>query len=158
MTLSELKNALHEVDQLRFTLADSTLVPEHFHLTEIGKATKTFIDCGGKHHQEHKATLQLWVNTDVDHRLSPKKFRNIIRLSEPLFNGEDLEVEVEYQTGTVGKYGLSFNGSEFVLQPTTADCLAPDLCGIDAMRNKKKISLGSLGTANASCVPGSGCC
>jgi hypothetical protein len=62
---------------------------------------------------------------------------------------EDLEVEVEYQSDTVGKYGLAFDGTRFQLTPTKTDCLAKEKCGIPEETED---------TSNASCNPSSGCC
>ncbi|CAM4098801.1 hypothetical protein GILI108418_04590 [Gillisia limnaea] len=47
MKLSEIKDILRQADLLQFVLPDGNLVPRHFHVTEIGKVTKHYIDCGG---------------------------------------------------------------------------------------------------------------
>lgn len=159
MKLTELQNALQTMDEVHFTLPDGKFIPRHYHLTEIGLATKTFVDCGGKKHTDKKVTLQLWTSIDYNHRLKSDKFLNIINTSLPLFEGEDLDVEVEYQTDTVGKFGLDFDGNNFNLLGTKTDCLATDLCGIDAIKNKAKKSLTELGTKiENACTPGGGCC
>nr|MBP7875349.1 hypothetical protein [Bacteroidales bacterium] len=67
---------------------------------------------------------------------------------------EDAEIEVEYQSDTIGKYDLDFNGKTFVLKSKTTACLAQDVCGIPV--EKQKIKLSALN--NASCTPNSGCC
>jgi hypothetical protein len=82
---------------------------------------------------------------------------NIIALSEKTLGIEDAEVEVEYQSDTIGKYNLEFNGTDFLLIATTTNCLASDKCGIPA--EKLKVNLSTLATAEASCcTPGGGCC
>ena len=68
----------------------------------------------------------------------------------------DLEIEVEYQGATIGKYGLDFDGTHFLLINTQTDCLAKDNCGIP--EEKKKVALSSLETAAPCCDPSSGCC
>ena len=69
----------------------------------------------------------------------------------------DLEVEVEYQSDTIGKYGLDFNGKEFLLTTKQTACLASDACGIPA--EKLKIKLSDLqAIEQSSCTPGGGCC
>jgi len=159
MKLTELQQALQTMDEVHFTLPNGKFVPRHYHLTEIGLNTKSFIDCGGKRHDDKKVTLQLWTSIDYHHRLKVDKFLNIIESSLPLFEGEDLEVEVEYQSDTVGKYELGFNGTNFELVGTKTDCLATELCGIDAIKTKVKKSLATLGNAAESCcTPGGGCC
>jgi 5-hydroxyisourate hydrolase-like protein (transthyretin family) len=70
---------------------------------------------------------------------------------------EDLEIEVEYQAETIGKYDLGFNGTDFVLKNKQTACLAQDSCGIPADKLKVNISQVAAST-NACCTPGGGCC
>lgn len=156
MTLSEIKSKLPQLSQLTFLLPDGSSVPAHFHITEVGQVTKRFIDCGGTLRDEKSINFQLWEDGDYDHRLGAKKLLDIIQLSEKVLGLEDLEIEVEYQGDTIGKYGLDFNGEAFVLTKTMTDCLAKDKCGIPAQ--KPKVSLATLSSASSSCAPGSGCC
>lgn len=156
MKLSEIKSQLPQLSQLSFQLPDGTSVPAHFHITEIGQVTKRFIDCGGTLRDEKTVNFQLWEDGDYDHRLGAKKLLDIIQLSERVLGLEDLEVEVEYQGDTIGKYGLEFDGEAYVLTKKTTDCLAKDKCGIPAQ--KPKVRLSSLSASDSSCAPGSGCC
>lgn len=156
MTLSEIKSKLPQLSQLTFILPDGNSVPAHFHITEVGQVTKRFIDCGGTLRDEKSINFQLWEDGDYDHRLGAKKLLDIIQLSEKALSLEDLEIEVEYQGDTIGKYGLDFNGEAFVLTKTMTDCLAKDKCGIPAQ--KPKVRLAALSSAANSCAPGSGCC
>jgi len=155
MKLSEIKQTLQTVDSVIFELQNGTLVPEHFHVTEVGVVTKHFIDCGGTVRNEKVANFQLWNANDFDHRLKPKKLLNIIGLSEKVLGMQDLEIEVEYQSETIGKYDLEFNGKNFVLLAKHTNCLAIDSCGISA--EKMKFNLIDL-TPNTTCSPGGGCC
>ena len=109
MKLSEVKQILDSTDSVNFKLENGTKVPEHFHVTEVGVITKHFIDCGGTVRNEKVANFQLWNANDTDHRLKPKKLLDIIALSEKVLEMEDLEIEVEYQAETIGKYELDFN-------------------------------------------------
>lgn len=157
MQLSEIKSKLPELSQLTFRLPDGTAVPAHFHITEIGQINKRFIDCGGTLRDEKVINFQLWEDGDYDHRLGAKKLLDIIQLSEKVLSLEDLDVEVEYQGDTIGKYGLEFSEGEFRLTSKMTDCLAKDKCGIPAQ--KPKIRLSTLSSsASGSCAPGSGCC
>ena len=153
MKLSEVKRQLTKVQGVNFELPDGTLVPEHFHVTEVGVITKHFIDCGGNVRTEKKANFQLWGANDFEHRLQPQKLSNIISLSERILGIEDLEIEVEYQGDTIGKYDLEFNGENFVLTAKQTACLASDKCGVPS--DKLKVSKPQV--AN-SCAPGGGCC
>lgn len=52
MKLSQVKKHLSTISTLKFQLPNGELVPEHFHVTEIGKISNQFIDCGGTVRQE----------------------------------------------------------------------------------------------------------
>ncbi|SDH30347.1 DUF6428 family protein [Winogradskyella thalassocola] len=156
MKLSEIKSKLKALDTIAFQLPNGTLVPNHFHVTEVGKISKHFIDCGGTVRTENVANFQLWETDDYDHRLHPEKLLNIIELSEKVLEIEDLEIEVEYQGDTIGKYGLDFDGTNFLLTSKLTDCLAKDKCGIPEQKPKLKFS--DLQNEGPSCAPGSGCC
>jgi hypothetical protein len=62
---------------------------------------------------------------------------------------EDHEIEVEYQQSTIGKFGLTFDGRNFILTNKQTDCLAKDACGIPPKEQKEE---------SACCSPKSGCC
>jgi len=70
---------------------------------------------------------------------------------------DNLEIEVEYQGTTIGKYGLDFDGKNFLLTTKLTDCLAKDQCGVPQDKPKVKLSELQKQTVN-SCAPGSGCC
>ncbi|WP_417198605.1 DUF6428 family protein [Bizionia sp.] len=155
MKLSEIKQHLSQLETIAFQLPNGQLVPNHFHVTEIGKINKHFIDCGGTVRTENVINFQLWEANDYDHRLHPEKLVSIIELSEKILNLEDLEIEVEYQGSTIGKYDLDFDGTNFLLTNKQTDCLAKDKCGIPA--GKSKLKLSEIEKID-SCAPGSGCC
>ena len=155
MKVSDIKQLLTTLKSVTFQLPNGTFVPEHFHVTEVGLVTKHFIDCGGTIRNEKVANFQLWDANDFDHRLKPEKLLNIIQLSEEKLGMEDLEIEVEYQAETIGKYDLDFNGKNFVLVSKQTACLASDACGIP--QDKLKVNLAEVTTQN-SCKPGGGCC
>lgn len=166
MTLSEVKKKLSTLDKIAFQLPDGNLVPSHFHVTEVGKVSKNFIDCGGTQRKEEVVNFQLWNAEDYDHRLHPEKLMSIIELSEKALAIGDLEVEVEYQaeiedsqtplknlkTGlqTIGKFGLDFDGQNFLLTTKQTDCLAKEKCGIPEEVTQQK--------SENNCDPESGCC
>lgn len=101
-------------------------MPEHFHVT------KRFIDCGGTVREEAAVNFQLWDANDYEHRLKPAKLLSIIKLSEEAL--EDLEVE--YQSDTIGRYGLNFNEKHFFHTSKTTACLATDVCGVSNVNQK----------------------
>ena len=155
MTIEQIKKVLQSAKTIGFKLPNGEAVPAHFHVTEIGKIDKKFIDCGGTLRHELIANFQLWSSDDYDHRLHPEKLLSIIELSQKKLGIEDLDIEVEYQGQTIGKYGLDFDGSVFVLTTKLTDCLAKDGCIVP--ENKMKLDLSSLTTGN-SCDPNGGCC
>lgn len=156
MKLSEFKKQLSTVTDLNFVLPNGTLVPKHFHVTEIGQIAKNFIDCGGTVRNEKVVNFQLWEANDFDHRLAPKKLNDIIALSEKVLGLEDGEIEVEHQNDTIGKYGVEFNGKDFTLTSKQTNCLANDSCGIPT--EKLKVNLVDLSNNQSCCTPGGKCC
>jgi hypothetical protein len=155
MKLSEVKEALNGMNELTFRLEDGTQVPAHFHVTEVGSVKRNFIDCGGTVRNDEAVNFQLWSANDYDHRLAATKLFEVIRLSEEKLGLTNTEVEVEYQTTTIGTYGLEFDGKAFILTNTQTDCLAKDACGVP--QEQQKITIVES-TQDSSCDPASGCC
>ena len=155
MKLSEIKKILKNLDRIGFQLPNGTFVSSHFHVTEVGKVTKDFIDCGGKVRNETVINFQLWEQNDYDHRLHPEKLITIIALSEKMFMFEDLEIEVEYQgEETIGTYHLDFDGINFLLTSKVTACLALEACGI----SDEKIKGDTSKVQSSCCYPSYGCC
>lgn len=155
MKLSTIKEHLQTLDTIAFQLPNGELVPSHFHVTEVGKVSKNFIDCGGTVRNEEVVNFQLWSADDYDHRLHPEKLLKIIELSEEVLNIPDAEIEVEYQgENTIQKFGLVLEENTFKLTSLQTDCLAKDKCGIP--KQKPRIKLSELPISN--CTPGGGCC
>lgn len=157
MTLYELKNQLKSLDQVHFQYENGERLAAHFHLTELGRIDKHFIDCGGQLRNQTQLSLQLWHANDLEHRLSPEKFNHIIQLSEEKLKLPNAEILVEVQGRTIESYGLDFADDAFVLRKLYTACLATDQCGVPAA--KPKIQLASLGQSAATCcTPGGSCC
>lgn len=131
---------------LHIVLPNGEFVPAHFHVTEVGRVNKQFVDCGGTLRHTTSCSLQAWTATDVGHRLSSDKLSKIMKFALTVLYGlEDLPVEVEYGVGVASTYFLSDvevtpAGLLFVLVGKQTDCLAPDKCGVKQ------------------CCSGSGCC
>jgi hypothetical protein len=153
MLITAFKQTLRELDTLKFQLPNGEFVPAHFHITEVGNITRNFIDCGGVQRQENKLNLQLWVASDTDHRLDPTNLLNILQLAEKQLGNSNVEVEVEYQQSTIGRYKLAFNGAVFQLINTQTACLALNQCGIPQEKPRVRVTASGL-----SCNPNSGCC
>ena len=116
-------------------LPDQSFVPAHFHVTEVGRVQKDFIDCGGTTRSTTACVLQVWVAQDLDHRLDTTMLAKIVRLATPLLKATDLPVEVEYESGTVSQFPVAAaevtpSGVLLHLGTKHTACLAPDQCGV----------------------------
>lgn len=159
MKLQEFKALLSAKETLGFELPNGTMVPSHFHVTEVGKVTKSFIDCGGVLRNETVVNFQLWEADDYDHRLHPEKLIHIIDLAIDKLELPNAEIEVEYQAGTIGKFGIETKGEHFALTNKLTNCLAPDQCGIPSSKPKMQlVDLTVQEDKGSCCSPSSGCC
>jgi hypothetical protein len=123
---------------LHVMLPDGEFVPAHFHVTEVGRVQKDFIDCGGTVRSSATCVLQTWVADDIGHRLEAGKLARIIRLAAPVLKGTDLPVEIEYDAGMVSQYPLTSAevtpaGVLIHLGTKHTTCLAPDRCGVTSI-------------------------
>ncbi len=92
---------------LQFVLPDHQSVPAHFHVTEVGRIDKAFIDCGGTPRTTASCQLQLWTADDINHRLTTGKLAKIIDLAQSILKDDDLPVEVEYGQQYSSIYSVS---------------------------------------------------
>jgi thioredoxin type arsenate reductase len=120
---------------MHFMLPDQSFVPAHYHITEVGRVHKDFIDCGGTVRSLTSCMLQIWVATDLDHRLETTKLAKILEVARPLLKTDDLPVEVEYEDAVVAQYPLGGaevtpSGILFHLGSKHTACLAPEKCGV----------------------------
>ncbi|MFM8578180.1 MAG: DUF6428 family protein [Planctomycetaceae bacterium] len=129
--------AHHPAERMHLMLPDGRFVPAHFHVTEVGRVQKDFIDCGGTRRSTTSCVLQVWVADDTDHRLAAGKLAGIMEVAAPLLGSEELQVEVEYESGVVSQYPIGRAeatpyGLLFELGTKHTACLAPQKCGIDS--------------------------
>ena len=139
MKLSELRAVLAQAPEagLHLMLPGGEFVPAHFHVTEVGRVQKDFIDCGGTKRSAVTCLLQVWIAQDVDHRLTTSKLDAILKLAAPLLKSEELPVEVEYERESVSQFpvgGAEITPAGVLLHLGTkhTECLAPDRCGVGA--------------------------
>ncbi len=137
MTVAELRAVLtaHPESRMHWMLPDQVFVPEHYHITEVGRVQKDFIDCGGTIRSVASCLLQIWVADDKDHRLQTTKLAKIMDVAMPVLKSDDLPVEVEYEAGTISQYALAGvevtpSGLLFHLGVKHTACLAPEKCGV----------------------------
>ena len=149
LRISELRAALTAAPGLPITViwTDGEPIEAHFHVTEVGRVQKDFVDCGGTVRRVVTCLLQTWVGDDTDHRITGGKLLKAFDYAAPVLGGEDLPVELEYEACNVVQLrvvSITAEAGRLVIQlgGKHTDCLAKDVC------------LPSAGT----CAPGSGCC
>jgi hypothetical protein len=159
MNLGELKSLLHtHADRnFRIALPDGKAVPQSFHVTEVGRIHKTFLDCGGTLREALACQLQVWVGADFDHRIETGKMAKIIEKAKAYLPDESIPVEIEYEDQVISQYSITGHelGEEAVILKLAhkhTECLAPELCGLPAIGR-----LPAIGGKAPGCGP-SGCC
>jgi hypothetical protein len=134
-TLTKLLNE-HPDAGLALVLPDGSAVARHFHVTEVGRVRKDFIDCGGTVRSTDACVLQVWVADDVEHQLEAGKLAKIIALAKDILKEDELPVEIEYDVGVITQFAVDrVEANDRTITLTLAGkhtaCLAPDQCGID---------------------------
>lgn len=130
---------------IRFHLPGGATVASHYHVTEVGRVTKDFVDCGGSRRSRTSCQLQLWVASDTEHSLKAGKLSTIFAAARHLSMDPSVPLEVQYGEERAVVYDVSCvkAGPEAVdvyLAGQKTECLAPDKCGVQ------------------SCCSGSRCC
>ncbi|MAT72999.1 MAG: hypothetical protein CMJ58_26245 [Planctomycetaceae bacterium] len=158
MNLTQFRDALaaHPAHGLRFVINDRAAIADHFHVTEVGRVEKRFVDCGGQPRTTVACVLQTLVAHDTDHRLTTDKLAGIMRLVEQLDLPDDAPVEVEHQERSVSIDAVDSCAATdgvltFRLSPKQTACLAEDACGL----GQPAPGLPVLG---GNCCGDSGCC
>ncbi len=159
MKLSELKSLLteHSDSVFRISLPDGSDVPVSFHVTEVGRVQKTFLDCGGKLRETVSCQLQVWVGEDYEHRVETGKMAKILDLAKPYLPDESVPVEIEYESEVISQYSVersevSDDAVILYLAHKHTECLAPELCGLPSVNR-----LPAIGSKSACCAPGQTC-
>lgn len=159
MKLHELKSLLadHSERFFRISLPDGSAVPLSFHVTEVGRVQKTFLDCGGKLRESVVCQLQVWVGEDFDHRIETGKLASILELAKPYLPDESIPMEVEYESDVISQYTverteISGDAAILHLAHKHTECLAPELCGLPAIPEKGKTT-----SLNSCCGPQESC-
>jgi hypothetical protein len=137
MTVKELRAVLaaHAGTTMHWMLPDKSFIPNHYHITEVGRVQKDFIDCGGTVRTAASCLLQIWVADDTDHRLETATLATIMEVAGAVLKTTDLPVEVEYEEATISQYpvaGVEVTpaGLLFYLGAKHTACLAPEKCGV----------------------------
>lgn len=133
--ISELKAALAAAPSLPITVVwtDGEAIEPHFHVTEVGRVQKDFVDCGGTVRRLVTCLLQTWVGEDLDHRITAGKLLKAFEHAAPVLGSDDLPVELEYETCNVVQLvvaSVTQESDRLVIQLGSkhTDCLAKELC------------------------------
>lgn len=160
MKLHELKSLLaeHSSRFFRIQLPDGAAIPLSFHVTEVGRVHKTFLDCGGKLRELTTCQLQIWVGADYDHRIETGKMAAILEKAKAYLPDEEIPVEVEYEDQVISQYTieeheLTEEAVILKLAHKHTECLAPELCGLPALNRLPAIG----GSKVPCCGPGGRC-
>ena len=147
MKLSELKSLLTDnADRhFRIRLPDGAAVPVSFHVTEVGRLHKTFLDCGGTLREITTCQLQIWVGEDYDHRIETGKMAAILGKAKSILPDDSVPVEIEYEDRVISQYTISrhelvADAVVLVLANKHTECLAPELCGLPTLNRLPAIS------------------
>jgi len=130
MTLAGLKT-------MRFVLPNGKSIPPSYHITEVGRVQKDFMDCGGTVRSSAACVLQAWVSAhDEDHRLEAGKLSIILEMADKLLPDPDLSVELEYEAPVISQFAISSSevaadAIVFHLENKHTDCLAKESCGLE---------------------------
>ena len=159
MNLSELKSLLtdHADRHFRIRLPEGAAVPVSFHVTEVGRLQKTFLDCGGTLRESTGCQLQIWVGEDYDHRIETGKMAAILDKAKSMLPDDSVPVEIEYEDRVISQYTISNHdllddAVVLILANKHTECLAPELCGLPSLNR-----LPAIGSNSPCCRP-SGCC
>jgi hypothetical protein len=135
LPISALKAALADAADLPLEVIwpDGEPIEAHFHVTEIGRVQKDFVDCGGTARRTVTCLLQTWVGDDVEHRITGGKLLKAFELAAPILGGADLPVELEYEACNVVQLAVSAvkrEAGRLVIQLASkhTDCLAKEIC------------------------------
>ena len=135
LTVSRLRAVLAAAPDLPVTVIwpDGEAIEAHFHVTEVGRVQRDFIDCGGTIRRTVTCLLQSWVGDDIDHRLTGDKLLKAFVHAEPVLRGEDLPVEFEYESCNVVQLKVESAVAEadrlvIRLGLKHTDCLAREVC------------------------------
>lgn len=138
VTVAELKRALAAAPELPLTVLwpDGDPIEACFHVTEVGRVQKDFVDCGGTVRRTVTCLLQIWVGEDTEHRITAGKLLKAFAHAGPVLGGggDELPVELEYEACNVSQFAVvavEREAERFVVRlgGKHTDCLAKELCG-----------------------------
>jgi hypothetical protein len=160
MNLAELKNLLstHSGLHFRIRLPNGSPVPLSFHVTEVGRVHKTFLDCGGKLRETITCQLQIWVGSDYDHRIETGKMAAILNKANAYLPDPSIPVEIEYEEKVISQYiianhEVTEDAVVLILENKHTECLAPELCGLPPLPGASR-----YGNTTSTCCGPKGCC
>lgn len=159
MNLTEITTLLtqHSSRVFRIVLPGGDAIPVSFHVTEVGRVHKVFLDCGGKLRESSTCQLQIWVGQDYDHRVETGKMAAILDKARSFLPDGNVPVEIEYEDQVISQYiisdhELTADAVVLKLAHKHTECLAPELCGLPSLDR-----LPAIGSKNPCCGPTGNC-
>jgi Family of unknown function (DUF6428) len=147
MNLTELTSLLtgHSSRVFRIALPEGHAVPVCFHVTEVGRIHKVFLDCGGKLRETTTCQLQIWVGEDYEHRVETGKMAAILDKARAYLPDGNVPVEIEYEDRVISQYtivshDLTDDAVILKLAHKHTECLAPELCGLPQITRLPSLS------------------
>ena len=150
---------------ITFHLPDKTLIPAHYHITEIGAIRQDFIDCGGEVRADSHLQIQLWLGKDTEHRITASTLLNILSHSESItskltnLSQQAIYIEYKAEQATI-KYSITDmqvqNEQDEIINIYTA--YLPTQC-LAALRHEKEKQVNN--STNSCCNTsscGTSCC
>lgn len=121
--------------EISWQLPCGSIIPKHYHITEVGKSNKELIDCVGSCRIVKSCFFQIWLANDTEHRLKTSKLLLILNIAKnKKIIDENLNVEIEYEKEAVSQYPIfNFEVKEnevlFELGQKHTSCSDPVKCG-----------------------------
>ena len=144
MTVAALKVALAQAPDrvLSVVWPDGEPIEPYFHVTEIGRVQRDFVDCGGTVRRQVTCLLQTWLGEDTGHRLTGGRLLKAFAHADRILGGDDLPVELEYEACNVVQLlvvSAVVQADHIVLQLGSkhTDCLAREVCCVTPASDKK---------------------
>lgn len=137
----------HASHPVGFVFDDGEMIPQHFHLSEIGYITKNFVDGTGSIRKVELVQLQVWLGDDEPCPLTGAELAQLLDVAKHQLPSGDLDVEVEYEGCVISQYAVEAaldTGTKLLFQ------LA------DKRMDSPAKSVAAAGTA--SCNGSTGCC
>ena len=151
----------HKDKSLLFEYTSNQLVGANYHITEVKHIKIDSVDCGGQTDAWNETIIQLWESPSeigkTEYMSTFKALEILKRVGSMKAYDFTSEVKFEYSNSLfhtaqlfVSDYEIHGDNLLFKLAIEKTDCKAKETCGVPETVE--------VGSNEASCAPGSGCC